>query len=472
MRFLENKLEKFIKFCLLLFGVTFAVAAVPLLAQANIAYVQRQEATSMVNTNTVNTGLFGGAVSSGNLMVCWLYYNSNSQTVLSMSDSGGNTYLSAIGATTGINAQTGWRSEIRYAYNITGAGFFSVTATFTGNINAEKNIICHEYSGALTTADPKNVTDTYVANAADISSGVVTTTQAGEMIFSTNTVSGGSFPGSGFAWRSNSNFNVSEDKIAWAPGPHRAYFNQYAEDSIVQTVTFKPASVTFPSGIYIWQDQRSETTGAGLAPNASVAFDTINVTGNLIVAAIRLSGVGRTLTVSDSAGNIYTQAAYKEQSVDGHTIAIYYAQNIAGVANTVSLSATGPANCQTVALYVYEFSGIARSGALDKTSINEGANASADSGSTAVTTSANELLFGLVGLAGSISPPYAPGGTFTYLDAGLNGAGLLHSAVSYRVVSSTGAYSTTSALSGADNWSAMIATFKGLVKVKRVVHSN
>jgi hypothetical protein len=72
---------------------------------------------------------------------------------------------------------------------------------------------------------------------------------------------------------------------------------------------------------------------AGTTSSASLAFPANNTAGNWIGVVIRAGHSGQVLTVGDARGNTYKQAVQFNQTLDapnGETLAIYYAENIAG----------------------------------------------------------------------------------------------------------------------------------------------
>jgi hypothetical protein len=449
----------------------FILLAMPLKALANIAFVKLQEDTTWQNDNSIATGNFSGAVSSANLMVCWIYYNSSTQSVSSLSDSGSNTYTKAVGPTTGSGTLASWRQEIWYAYNITGAGTFSVTATFSGTFNAEKEISCHEYSGALTASDPKDVTSSATGSTEFASSGSASTSQAGELIFGAALFQGQAKVGMNSTQRSFIANNVSQDRHVWATGSYSADFDSYGgEDWIAQMVTFKSAT-TSPPAIYEVQRASYVNDSTPRPPSASKAFAINNTAGNFIWVGFYCSGTGRTLSVSDTRGNTYTQAATVTQTTDGHQIWLYYAMNIAAGANTVTATATG-ADTQYFYQFIHEVKGIATSGALDKTVTAIGSSTTQSSGDTATTTAANELVAGMIGFSGGGNFYFTPGASLTKQGVSRNiSDDSLTAGTVDRVVSSTGAYSvSTTTVDYAEVFSAIAATFKAATPAYRVRH--
>jgi hypothetical protein len=179
-------------------------------------------------------------VTSGNLIAVWIWYNSSTQKVSSMTDTAGNTYALAVGPTTGTGGMAGWRQELWYAKNVIGGTNLNVTATFTGMFNAEKSITAHEYSG-LDQAAPLDVTAAAATSDANASTGLATTSFANELIFAGGLFQGSGSAGTGFTRRSSMASNVSEDKVVSSVGGYAGLFTNTAQAAIVQMAAFKAA---------------------------------------------------------------------------------------------------------------------------------------------------------------------------------------------------------------------------------------
>jgi chitodextrinase len=212
-------------------------AAVPL---APPSFVKLKEARVTSNTNSISTGSFATPVTSGNLIAVWIWYNSSTQKVSSMTDTAGNTYALAVGPTTGTGGMAGWRQELWYAKNVIGGTNLNVTATFTGMFNAEKSITAHEYSG-LDQAAPLDVTAAAATSDANASTGLATTSFANELIFAGGLFQGSGSAGTGFTRRSSMASNVSEDKVVSSVGGYAGLFTNTAQAAIVQMAAFKAA---------------------------------------------------------------------------------------------------------------------------------------------------------------------------------------------------------------------------------------
>lgn len=195
-----------------------------------------------------------------------------------------------------------------------------------------------------------------------------------------------------------------------------------------------------------------QSKGAG---SNSVAFDAGNTAGNLLVCAI--GSAGDVTNVTDTAGNTWAKA------VDGDTGGtdiygdIWYAMNCAAGANTVSLTG-GFGGFEAIA--VAEYSGVTTSPALDRTAVATdatGADLTPDSGATATTTQADELLVGAI--ANQEAQSCVWGGSFTERYDGVPASRTV--TLADRVVAATGAYGAAGTLAGGSpHWVALIATFK------------
>src|SRR5205814_6899173 len=93
-------------------------------------------------------------------------------------------------------------------------------------------------------------------------------------------------------------------------------------------------TVPTPGAITLTQDRN---INGGTTLSASLAFSTNNTAGNFIAVTIRAGSPGQVFTVKDSGGNSYQKAIQINNGTDD-TLAIYYAQNIVGGANTVTVS--------------------------------------------------------------------------------------------------------------------------------------
>src|SRR5215475_10823529 len=101
---------------------------------------------------------------------------------------------------------------------------------------------------------------------------------------------------------------------------------------------------------------------AGTTTISSLAFPGTNTAGNWIAVCVRAGySSSQVFTVKDSDGNTYRRAAQVGMS-SAVSLAIFYAENIKGGANTVTVSDTISAPLRFVVL---EYSGVAAASSLD-----------------------------------------------------------------------------------------------------------
>ena len=117
-------------------------------------------------------------------------------------------------------------------------------------------------------------------------------------------------------------------------------------------------------------------TDAGTTTSALLSFASSNTAGNFIAVVIRAGKSGQVFTVSDSRGNTYRKAITFNMTEDLDTMGIYYAESIAGGANTVTVSDT---IAGTLRFAIMEYSGVAVTSSLDATAASEGTTISPNS---------------------------------------------------------------------------------------------
>jgi hypothetical protein len=159
--------------------------------------------------------------------------------------------------------------------------------------------------------------------------------------------------------------------------------------SVALLLMLSTSSRATGAGIALVQDTNKD---AGTTTSAKLAFNSNNTAGNWIGVCVRAGEAGETFTVSDSTGNTYHQAIQINQTGDGDTLAIFYAEDIKGGANTIEVSDT---TSGTLRFAILEYSGVATSGSLNVAAAAQGSSASPNSGS-ATTTANGDLLLGAI----------------------------------------------------------------------------
>lgn len=191
------------------------------------------------------------------------------------------------------------------------------------------------------------------------------------------------------------------------------------------------------------------------ANSSSCAYGSNNAAGNLLVAGLQDSVDPAGITLSDTRGNTWVKAVGLYASGPGLSGSIWYVENCAAGANTVTV-AGGTASFQE--LDIAEYSGAATSSPLDQTAIATSSSTAPDSGATATTSQAAELVVGLIALSGVRTVTW--GNSFTGRQSSNNTVNR-QADFGDLVVSSTGAYHAAATLSSASDWVAAVATFRG-----------
>jgi hypothetical protein len=192
---------------------------------------------------------------------------------------------------------------------------------------------------------------------------------------------------------------------------------------------------------------------AGTTASTTLAFPGANAAGNFVAVAIRAQGLNQTLTITDSNGNQYRKAVQFNVTLDGVSLAIYYAENIKAGMNTV---AVGMAQSGTLRLSILEYSGIATANSLDVTSAAQGTSASPNAG-TVATTANGDLLIGTVMTANPRSLTAGSGWTLRDSVPANPNAKL---AVEDTVKATAGSQAATATLSSTDAWGFVFAAFR------------
>jgi chitodextrinase len=208
---------------------------------------------------------------------------------------------------------------------------------------------------------------------------------------------------------------------------------------------------TAPIGITLVQNANKD---AGTTTSSSLAFATNNASGNWIGVAVRAGQTSQTISVTDTRGNTYRKAAQLNETVDGTTLAFYYAENIAGGANSVTVSDTIDGG--TLRFAILEYAGIATASSLDAIAAAEGSSTAPNSGS-ATTTAGGNLIIGLVATA---NPATFTAGSGYVIQDRVPAAPNSKLIVEDRRQPTPGAAAVTVTLGATDNWGALLAAFK------------
>jgi galactose oxidase-like protein len=187
---------------------------------ASIAFVQKNSATPQSTTSAVSV-VFTAAQSLGDLNVVVVGWSDAKGQAVSVTDSKGNGYQSAVGPT----AFSGLTQSIYYAKNIAAAaaGANTVTVSFSAAA-AFPDVRILEYAG-LDTASPLDVTAVGTGTSSTSSTPAALTTNATDLLFAANTVSTWTTaPGSGWTNRviTSPDGDIAEDRTVSTAGSYAA----------------------------------------------------------------------------------------------------------------------------------------------------------------------------------------------------------------------------------------------------------
>jgi Domain of unknown function (DUF1929)/IPT/TIG domain/Glyoxal oxidase N-terminus len=203
-----------------------------------------------------------------------------------------------------------------------------------------------------------------------------------------------------------------------------------------------------PGGISLVQSNSAPSTIQASNSTVSPGYLNSQTAGDLNVVVVGWGNTASISGVSDSKGNPYTLAV-GPTSGNGLRQSIYYAKNIAGGTNTVTVTFSPAAAYPDVR--ILEYSGVDTSAPLDVAVGAAGTGTAANSGS-ASTTTANELIFG-AGTSGTTFSAAGSGFTQRMIDRYGNLG-------EDKTVTSTGTYNAT-ATDQSGVWVMQMATFRG-----------
>jgi len=213
-------------------------------------------------------------------------------------------------------------------------------------------------------------------------------------------------------------------------------------------------TVTVPTGISLVQHTSKD---AGVTASSTLAFTSNNTAGNWIAVCIRAGHASQVLTVTDSRGNTYHQAVLYNMTVDtpnGETLGIFYAESIAGGANSVTVKESISNN--TLRFAILEYSGVAMASSLDATAMSQGVSSAASSG-TPVNVLGGDLLLGLIT---SSNPAVFTAGTGYVIRDAVPGTSNAKLITEDQIQAAPGTASVSASLSVSDQWGAALAAFK------------
>src|SRR6266446_1519389 len=302
-------------------------------AEAAISFVQQR--ASNFSSGSSGTLAFSTNTTAGNLIIVGLYVGP-SASLTSVKDSQGNTYQQ-IGST--ISSPSGKQSAaLFFAGNIRG-GSDNITVTLSAVPGSPGfAIYIFEYKG-IRTVSPFDGSAQASGSSSSVSSGTITTTAAGDLLFGFCISDSSCSRGSGFTARSTYESNLGEDKIVSAPGPNAATATATAPWTII-AAAFIAASI----------DTTAPSVPTGLTASP-VSISQINLswtssTDNVGVTGYRVFRNGS--QIAQVTGTSYSNTGLTPATTYSYTVAAYdaagnvSAQSSAVVGTTQSVDTTAP----------------------------------------------------------------------------------------------------------------------------------
>jgi hypothetical protein len=201
------------------------------------------------------------------------------------------------------------------------------------------------------------------------------------------------------------------------------------------------------------------TTGSTASTTCTVNLTTNPVPGNTLVAVISTRGTSANRISGISGGGVTWSRAAQATNAQGTTTEIWHGPNVASGSTAITIT---QASLRSAAV-VIEYSGILSASALDRIASATGTGTAAVTGTTPLTTQADELWIGGIGIRDgrrTLNAPY--GNAFTVVasrrSGSANGDSMIYALE--KIVNSTGAAGSGGTLNTSDDWSGAIATFK------------
>ena len=201
--------------------------------------------------------------------------------------------------------------------------------------------------------------------------------------------------------------------------------------------------------------QSREFTGVYPMTTGALAFLSNVTAGNLIVVAVShyIGDANHTISVTDSLSNTY-QTDISGVGAGSYHVRLFYAMNIAGGANTVTVEVPDSSDLWFT---ITEISGAATTSALDISGTASGGTATPTVSIT--TTVADTILFGIFNHEGS-DRTLTPGAGFTQIEEQEGGSTVMPGLSEYQIVTSSGSKTVNGTLGSAATWNICAAAFK------------
>lgn len=274
--------------------------------------------------------------------------------------------------------------------------------------------------------------------------------------FSTGNDTDGHSAGSGFTL------------LGVSPGPG---VNGLSTNTEFQNGTATAITMNFTSGVQfggVAMEIKASPAGANLIQSSgtanlsvgstSVSWNSSTTSGNLVVVGVSLTNaavLGTVSSITDVQGNTYQKALSGTISTltDVLNVELWYGTNIIGGAGSVTIFHT----IDACAIYAREYTGF---NTLDVLGSASGSSTTPNSGTSGVTSVANELIVVATGDDKGASQTWTAAGS--YGDIVGTATTLTGLSMEDNIVSATGAQIGTLVLGSSANWESLLASFKNV----------
>lgn len=199
----------------------------------------------------------------------------------------------------------------------------------------------------------------------------------------------------------------------------------------------------------------------GLTGSTTLAYGSNLTAGNLLaLAQVHFEASANVAVLPiDTLSHVYAQMQADQVFNTNFHLQCWVKENCSGGADTVTFDVVG-ANAADFTVVISEFNGMVLSSSVDKTQKGTANGTAVDSGNTATTSQADEVIFGAMAHDSTTRTITETGGALI-VQEDENGSTEMPIATSYRVVSAAAAYNATWTIgTGAVNWFAQVNTLK------------
>jgi len=290
-----------------------------------------QQRNNLITSGKTANVSFTSTTTSGNLIVAFVVWNNTGSVTLS--DSLGNFYVSAVGPTRWHNNR--YSAQIFYARNIKG-GANTVTAKFSSAVSAFGSVYINEYTG-LDPIAPFDVGAATTGTSGALNSSLATSTNTPDLIFAAGVSDGtASSAGSGYSVRSTSNGDLTMDKLVFAQGTYTATASNSGGTWALLMAAFKTTTAavdttapTVPSAL-----SASSVSGSQINLTWAASTDTGSMSSQLSYGVFRNSVKVATVGAGITS---WTDTGLASGTTYTYTV---NAQDLAGNTSALSASAT------------------------------------------------------------------------------------------------------------------------------------